>query len=201
MLAAQLAAFKSRSKGVDWLCCDGKKSFIVYLKRAMESIGGIQSNLTLTIADNHQDVLKTIISTHDRIRSNTALIVVDPITRVLDMSRRDEVMWGRELFEEALPTLSGIAIQRDIMLLMTSEMRFRGDITAPVFWEKLRTWLDADYLVKKSPDSNITDIYEVTNGGNENFITSFTMDEGLSFIETESKGRTEGNCSGEQYIV
>lgn len=201
LLAAQLAAFESRSTRVDWLCCDGKKSFIRYLKRAMESTGGIQSHLSLTIAENHNDVLETILSTHDRISQNTALIVVDPITRVLDMSRKDEIMWGRALFEEALPTLSGLAIQRNVTLLITSEVRFRGDMTAPVFWDKLRTWLDADYLIRRASDSNISEIYDVTTGNNQKFITSFTVDESLSFIQNESKGRTKGNCSEEHYIV
>ena len=202
LLAAKLAAQKSRTNSVDWLCADGKRSFIRYLKRAVKSSGGVQSNLILTITDNHWDVLQSILSTHDRLRSDSAFIVVDPITRVLDMSRKDEVMWGRNLFEEALPTLVGLSIQRDLTLLITSEVRFRGDKTAPVFWDNLRTWLDADFLIKRLPDSNISEVYDVTDPNTENFLTSFAVnEEGLQFIEGETKRRTKENCSEEQYIA
>jgi hypothetical protein len=202
LLAAELAAWKSRTNSVDWLCADGKRAFIGYLKRAVKSSGGVQSNLILTIADNHQGVLQSILSAHDRLRSDTALIIVDPITRVLDMSRKDEIMWGRALFEEALPTLAGLSIQREISLLITSEVRFRGDKTTPVFWENLRTWLDADLLIKKQPDSNISEIYDVTDQEAENLLASFTVNEaGLSFVEDESKRRIEENCSEGQYIA
>ncbi len=198
ILAAELAAQKSRTNSVDWLCADGKRAFIGYLKRAVKSSGGVQSNLILTVADNHQDVLQSILSTPDRLRSNTEFIVVDPITRVLDMSRKDEIMWGRTLFEEALPTLVGLSIQRDLSLLITSEVRFRGDKTTPVFWDTLRTWLDADFLIKRLPDSNISEIYDVTDPNTENFLTSFTVNEdGLHFIEDESKRGTKENCSEE----
>jgi hypothetical protein len=103
------------------------------------------------------------MSTVDRLRDTSKMVVIDPVTRVLDMSHEDIDMWGRELFEEILPTLAGLTISKGICVLIVSEMRHGENGVSPVYHRSIRTWLDLDISLTRIDQDSITKI-SVLNG-------------------------------------
>ncbi len=165
LLAAAIAAKVTRSHHVDWLAFDGKPGFIGYLKRNLLYYGGLESNLTLTRISTTADAKTAIMDTANWLKHNTRLLVVDPITRVLDMSRHDNTLWGRELFEEALPTLAGIAENRDICILLTSEVREIDSVSKAVYHKKIHSWVSIDLILDRSFSKRFSRVYCSTPEG------------------------------------
>ncbi len=163
LLAASIASVISKSGHVDWVCADGKMSFIAYLKSSIDAAGGNQQDLTVTVAHGHEQVREVVMSTVDRLRDTSRMVVIDPVTRVLDMSHEDIDMWGRELFEEILPTLAGLTISKGICVLILSEMRHGENGVSPVYHRSIRTWLDLDISLTRIEQDRITKI-SVLNG-------------------------------------
>jgi hypothetical protein len=140
LLAAAIAAKISRQHHVDWLSTDGKTGFIDHLKR--------------------NDALRAVLDVTSRIKYNTRLVVIDPITRVLDMSRSDPVLWGRSLFEEALPTLAGVADSNSLLIIITSEVRDNDNGSQAVYHKKIKPWLVADFTLDRSFGRQTSHIYK-----------------------------------------
>lgn len=201
LLASAIAAKTSSYGHVDWVCTDGKTAFISYLKRNMPSFGGNPSNLTVTVVQGHERVRDVVLNSVDRLNDSSKLVVIDSITRVLDMSRDEEIMWGRELFEEVLPSLAGLAISKDICVLLVSEMRSGDTGTNPVHHGTIGTWLDLDLQLVRAGESNISKIFQIVKDEEPLLVGKMTMSKSGEIlvdeilVEQEVKGCSENPCS------
>jgi hypothetical protein len=153
MLAIAIAADASRMSQVEWINTDSKTRFIPHLKATVTYFGGVERNVSVTMADGHKQALETVLSLPMILTPCTSLVVVDPITRVIDMARTDPVLWGQELLEEALPTLAALAKNREIDIIVMSEMRTIPEVgDLPVYSKAISKW--ADKTVKLCLDSS-----------------------------------------------
>jgi hypothetical protein len=82
--------------------------------------------------------------------SDASLIIIDTITRLLDMSSNSPEMWGRELIEEILPTLAAFSKSKQVTIIIISESRYMGDdLTTAVLHRGIRRWIDHDLELKR----------------------------------------------------
>ncbi len=160
LLAIAIAAEASLDSRVEWISTDGKSSFISHLKRNVQHRGSA-ANVFVTMTHNHNEVRQTILDLVTSLEGMSALIVVDPLTRVVDMARSEPVMWGQELIEEALPTLAALAAGGSIVLV-TSECRSleEGEKT-PVHHKTIRRWADNEILVQREKASMYSTITSI----------------------------------------
>jgi hypothetical protein len=145
LLACSLAAEAARSGSVRWICADGKRSFV----RALKSNTKNSSKIIVNILNGHKEVQDVILLVCEMIPDDTSLIVVDPITRVLDMTRREELLWGRDLIENALPSLVALT-ERGIKVVLVSEVRSLEERVTPVMHESILIWKPVDIQVVRS---------------------------------------------------
>ena len=203
LLAASIAADISKSGHVDWVCADGKTSFIAYLKSSIAAVGGNPQDLTVTVARGHEQVREVVMSTVDRLRDTSRMVVIDPITRVLDMSHEEIDMWGRELFEEILPTLAGLTISKGVCVLIVSEMRHGEDGVSPVYHRSIRTWLDRDISLTRIAQDNITRISLLNSDDLESVHVADMKVSPTGIVEITGIDNTSGvkDCSEDQCLV
>lgn len=145
LLACSLAAEAARDGHVRWICADGKRSFM----RALKSNSQNSRNISVNIPTGHKEVQEVILSVCEMIPDDTSLIVVDPITRVLDMTRREELLWGRDLIENALPSLVALT-EQGIRVVLVSEVRSLEERVTPVMYESILIWKPVDLQVVRS---------------------------------------------------
>jgi len=157
LLACALATESIKDGHVSWVCTDGKRSFVKALKSNLNTVDSRMFNITMRVPTGHKEVQKTVASLPEDIHPDTSLVVVDSITRTLDMSRRDEILWGRELIEEALPSLVALT-ERGVKVLLVSEVRFLGEETLPVMYDSINRWKPVDLRLMRGPgwDSTIS---------------------------------------------
>lgn len=172
VLACAIAAEAIRNGHVRWVCTDGKRSFIRTLRANLHNLNGY--NITVSVSIGHKEVQEYILSLSKNIQPETSLIVIDPITRVLDMSRQDSIMWGRELIEEALPCLMALN-QKGVKVVLVSEVRRLEEETVPVMHESISIWKPVDLHVVRSPGRE-SDILVWNESGNEHLIARMTID-------------------------
>jgi hypothetical protein len=110
---------------------------------------------------NHNEVQQVILDLITFLEGSDALIVIDPLTRVVDMARTDPTMWGQELIEEALPTLAALATGGPCVLV-TSECRSlaEGEKT-PVHHQAIRRWADNEILVQREKAGSCSTITSI----------------------------------------
>jgi predicted nicotinamide N-methyase len=149
LLAVAIAAEVSTNSHVEWINTDGKSSFIPHLRRNIEARGGRMDSISITMAHNHNEALEAILNLVTLVEPDTALVVVDPVTRVVDMSNVDSTMWGEELIEKALPTLAALAAN-GVTVLATSENRslLEGE-DVPVHHQAIRRWADKEVAIQR----------------------------------------------------
>jgi len=153
LLAISLAADASRRSQVEWINTDSKTRFIPHLRATVNHVGGDEGNVSVTIANGHKRALEAVLSLPNTLVSSSSLVVVDPITRVVDMSKSNPVMWGQELLEEALPTLAALCEDRGIDIIAVSEMRSVPEVgNLPVHSNAISKW--ADNTVRVCLDSS-----------------------------------------------
>jgi hypothetical protein len=145
LLACSLAAEAARDGHVRWVCADGKRSFV----RALRSNSQNSGNITVNIPNGHKEVQEVILSVCEMIADDTSLIVVDPITRVLDTTRHEELMWGRDLIENALPLLVALT-EQGVKVVLVSEVRSLEERITPVMHESILIWKPVDLQVVRS---------------------------------------------------
>jgi hypothetical protein len=145
LLACSLAAEAARDGHVRWVCADGKRSFV----RALRSNSQNSGNITVNIPNGHKEVQEVILSVCEMIPDDTSLIVVDPITRVLDTTRHEELMWGRDLIENALPLLVALT-EQGVKVVLVSEVRSLEERITPVMHESILIWKPVDLQVVRS---------------------------------------------------
>jgi hypothetical protein len=94
------------------------------------------------------------------------------------MSRSDHILWGRALFEEALPTLAGVAESHSILILITSEVRDNDSGTQAVYHKKIKPWVVADFILDRPYGRKTSHIYEAgDSGAHTNHIASVQLRE------------------------
>ena len=149
LFAVAMAAQASANTQVEWISTDGKMSFIPHLKRNVKERGGSTGNILVTMTRSHNEAQRAILNLVPLLERSTALIVVDPVTRVADMARSNPTLWGQELIEEALPTLAALAANGS-RVLVTSECRLLQESeNAPVHQQAIRRWSDKEILIRR----------------------------------------------------
>jgi len=158
LLAVALASDVSKQARVDWINTDGKKSFVSYLKTNIASTNGRPENVTISMVDSQEELLDIIKNLP---RSDLpALLVIDPITRVLDLGRENPTLWGRELVEDVLPTLAGLVASHEITIIITSETRMVEDSKAhPIHHKTIAKWIDQDFCLSRDLSNSNTQIH------------------------------------------
>lgn len=156
LLAVALAAHIAKGKHVLWVNTDGKGSFLQPLRRNILEVGGKRENVSVVLG--HKRARETIEDIPELIRSDTRLVIIDPITRVLDMGFKNTMMWGRELFEESLPVLASLTLERNICILILNEVRQFDSDTLPIHYEIMKRYCDSDYQIRRIITSNTSEI-------------------------------------------
>jgi hypothetical protein len=174
LLAVAIASDVSRYARVEWINTDGKRSFVNHLKTNVRAIGGNPDNVTITMTDNQKELL-TVIETLPALEL-PGLIVIDPLTRVLDLARKDPTLWGREIVEDVLPTLAGLLHENDLAIIITSESRMMKDSeTSPVHYNTISKWIDCDLCLNRDLSDSLTHIIKRT-GDIENETARLRLD-------------------------
>ncbi|MHA1963182.1 MAG: hypothetical protein ACXACG_00545 [Candidatus Thorarchaeota archaeon] len=165
LLACSLASEVSRYSKIEWINTDAKQSFIPFLKRSIDSVGGSIQNVSVTMACERQEVRDLILSFSESLPDGVSLIVIDSITRLLDMAREDPILWGRELFEEALPTLAGIVDDKGVTVILTSESRAMNESgNLAVHHRTIKKWVNHDIMLARNALEDSTRIMRVIDG-------------------------------------
>jgi hypothetical protein len=161
LFALQSAAIRSKNSHVLWVCTDMKLSFIDLLKDYVDYFKGISSNISVIVTKGSSETYTKICQLEDEIKDNTSLVVIDSITRVLDMARRDPSVWGREMIEDILPFLAGLVRSKNISILCVSECRTLTNAgPIPVFYESIKKWTKSDFHFKRQYGRFSTEIID-----------------------------------------
>jgi len=189
LFACSMAAEVSCYSKVEWINTDSKQSFIPYLKRSIESAGGSTKNVTVTMTSDRNEIRNLILGLSRSLQSGVSLIVIDSITRLLDMAREDPTLWGRELFEEALPTLAGIVDEKGVKIVITSESRALNESgNIAVHHRSIKKWVDHDILLVRSALEESTRIMRVvdTPEDQEQIGILRLMEDGIPIVQPQS---------------
>lgn len=150
LFACLQAAEYSRSGTVEWINTDGKVGFLSALKATTRALGGDPSRISITVANGHRNALKAVRRAVETIAPDTNLLIVDPITRVIDMSREEDVLWGREMIEEVLPSLVS-QTEIGVRVLLVSEVRYLDVGVLPVMYDTISRWKPLNLHMARGP--------------------------------------------------
>ncbi len=165
LFAVALACDVSRNHRVEWINTDAKRSFISHLKKNAVASGGKTENIAVTFTEDHTE-LCTLIEGLPSAIADVSLVIIDPITRVLDLARHNPVLWGREIIEDVLPTLTGIVTQNNIDIIITSESRMMQDSTNhAVHHNSISRWADHDLCMTRSTDKPYSQVSRFSEDG------------------------------------
>jgi predicted ATP-dependent serine protease len=165
LLAVALASDVSKESRVEWINTDAKKSFVTHLKQNILGTGGRIENITVTFTENCSELL-AVIDDLPNIVKDTSLIIIDPITRVLDMTRQDPILWGREIIEEVLPTLTGIVSKNDVDIIIISESRMMDDSSNQAVHHKaISKWVDHDLCLTRNMNATQSQVLRMSDDG------------------------------------
>jgi hypothetical protein len=155
MFASKIAADESRYSKIEWINTDSKQSFVSRLKQDITNRGGDIDNVSVTIEKDRSKIRDLILNMEDVLEPEVSLVVIDSITRVLDMSRKDPTLWGREMIEEALPSLAGLVKKKNVNIIITSEARTLDEqTTVAVHHKTISKWADHELHVVRSPNGS-----------------------------------------------
>jgi len=185
LFASLLAADESRLNHVLWISTDGKLHFASRLKELVRLRNGSASNITIVSALGHVEANQAVFTVRERLRSDTRLVVVDPITRVLDMEHVDDLMWGRNLFEETMPVLAALCSSGERTVVIISEVRESETGAAAVHHDTISRWASHDLELRRDPGSAETEVLAQRNGQSTTSILRFGYDKsGLRVVRT-----------------
>jgi hypothetical protein len=180
---------------VEWICTDSKKRFIPHLKATVNLVGGVESNVAVTMTKGHEQALDTLLSLPATLAPHTSMVVFDPITRVLDMSRTDPILWGRVLIEEALPTLGALASERGLDVILVSEMRFLPEVgNSPVYSTEISKWTDNTVKVCRDISGKTSSIFIVENGNDREIAHLQVLRNGACQLSISRHQEVVTNC-------
>jgi len=165
LLAVALASDVSKDSHVEWINNDAKKSFVSHLKKNITATGGRIENVTVTLTESRSELL-SLINNLPLTLKDTSLIIIDPITRVLDMAREDPTLWGREIIEDVLPTLTGIVFQNNVDIIIISESRMMEDTTTQaVHHNSISKWVDHDLCLTRHMNATQSQVLRKSDDG------------------------------------
>ncbi len=198
LFAVALASKATRSGKVLWINTDAKTAFVNHLKVNIDSVGGDKSAISILPIMGHKRVREAILNLPGSLDEDTVLIVVDPVTRALDMSHREDVMWGREMFEEVMPTLAGLVISRGLNVVIVSESRSFDHEPVAVFHRSIKGWADHDLVLSRRYGALVTDVARCQTEGKVPFVQFTLAEEGIVKVTEYSKGNNSevSDCSG-----
>ena len=189
LFACSIASEVSRYSKVEWINTDAKQSFIPFLKRSIDYAGGSMNNVSVTLVDDRHEIQDLILNLSKSLPKRVSLVVIDSITRLLDMAREDPILWGRALFEEALPTLAGIVVDRGVNIIITSESRAMVETgNLAVHHRTIKKWVDHDILLVRNTLEESTRIMRVVDSPDdqEQIGTLRIMEDGFLLVQPES---------------
>jgi hypothetical protein len=200
MLAAAIAADASRMSQVEWINTDSKTRFIPHLKATVTHFGGVEKNVSVTMANGHRQALETVLNLPLILAPSTSLVVVDPITRVIDMARTDPILWGQELLEEALPTLAALTENRQVDVIVVSEMRTIPEVgDLPVHSIAISKWADKTVKVCLDSSGKSSSIFIEEEGDYREIAHLKVLDDGACQLSlSHHKGVTQ-DCLEKEY--
>lgn len=182
MLATALASDVSKEGHVEWINTSAKMSFVNQMKRNMEFYRGRTDNITVTITESHGELCSIIESLPGTI-SSTSLVVIDPITRVIDMTHSDTTLWGRELIEIVLPTLAGVVSRNEVGIVIISESRMLDDSeNHAVHHESISRWIDHDLHLVRYPGTTTSQIFRSSQDCTDYLATMDVNEKGAAKI-------------------
>jgi hypothetical protein len=106
------------------------------------------------------------------------------------MAREDPTLWGRELFEEALPTLAGIVDEKGVKVIITSESRAMSESgNIAVHHRSIKKWVDHDILLVRSALEESTRIMRVVDSpeDKEQIGILRLMEDGIPIVQPQNK--------------
>lgn len=156
LFAIGYASEMSVKGDVLWVNTNGKMAFITPLKRTISRRNGNPDSIRILTALGHEMVSQTISNIPSFFTENTILVVIDSITRVLNMGVRHEPMWGRVLFEEILPTLTAISMTHNVIVLCISECRDVGGSKRAVYKEAMNRFASQKIRITRTRKSGIS---------------------------------------------
>lgn len=148
LFAIAVAAPLSRKGHILWINMDGKWAFIESLRNNIALHHGERGNVSIVLA--HGQALTTIRRINEFVKPETRLVVIDPISRVLDLSHENSIMWGRELFEEVLPILASLTMVSNISVMLINEVRMMDEETVPLFHNLFRKFCDHEFETRRT---------------------------------------------------
>ncbi|MFW9888371.1 MAG: hypothetical protein ACFFER_09325 [Candidatus Thorarchaeota archaeon] len=200
LLATAIAADASRTSHVEWINADSKKRFIPHLKATVKHLGGVESNVSVVMTKGHKQTQDAISELAMTIIPDTSLVVIDPITRVLDMSRSEPILWGQVLIEETLPTLGALSWERGIDIIAVSEMRFHPDIgNRPVFSNEIEKWADSTVKVCRDISGKSSSVSIVENGDCHEVAQLRVLQNGACLLFLSHRQGVFTNCLEEEF--
>ncbi len=200
MVATAIAADAARNSLVEWINTDSKTRFIPHLKATVNHYGGKESNVSVNLTKGHKHALETVLSLPKMLAPDVSLIVVDPITRVIDMGRTEPVLWGQELIEEALPTLAALSKNRAIDIIVMSEMRTMPMVgNLPVYYSAISKW--ADNTIRVCLDSmGISSLILIDESGKEKELAQLkVLDDGACQLLISQEQGVVMNCLEKEF--
>jgi hypothetical protein len=202
LLAVALASKAARNGKVLWINTDAKTAFVNQLKTNIVAAGGDKTAVSLLPVNSHEMAQDAVLNLPKTLDQDTVLVVVDPVTRVSDMSHREEVMWGRELFEEVLPTLAGLVIARALSVVIVSESRNFDNEPAAVHHRSISRWVDHDLLLERRYGTKTSIVCKIGSEGDVPIFQFSLNNEGIIEIQPcESDNSEEHRCSESQCSV
>ncbi|MFX1439252.1 MAG: hypothetical protein ACFFFD_03320, partial [Promethearchaeota archaeon] len=148
----------------------------------------------------HKQALDAVLRLPIAITPDTSLIVIDPITRVLDMSRTDPLLWGQELIEEALPTLGALSLERGIDIIVVSEMRFHPETgNLPVFSNEIAKWADSTIKVCRHISRKSSSVSFVESGNNFEIAQLQVLQNGACQLFLSRQQGVVSNCLEKEF--
>jgi KaiC/GvpD/RAD55 family RecA-like ATPase len=159
MFASKIAADESKGSKVEWINTDSKQSFVGRLKQDIKEQAGNMDNVTVTMVKDTNEIIELILNMEEVLEPDVSLVVIDSITRVLDMSRKDPTLWGREMIEVALPSLAGLAKKKDVNVIITSEARSLDEqTTVAVHHKTISKWADNELHIVRNRNGESSQI-------------------------------------------
>ncbi|MGY5863153.1 MAG: NB-ARC domain-containing protein [Candidatus Thorarchaeota archaeon] len=163
MLASKIASDESSYSKVEWINTDSKQSFVQQLKQDIEAGGGNIGNVAVTMVNDRDQIKDMVLNLNKTLEPDVSLVVIDSLTRVLDMARKNPILWGREMIEEVLPALAGLVNKKVVNVIITSETRTVDEQrTIAVHQTTIAKWTDHDVHLVRSSNGDASRIIRET---------------------------------------
>ncbi|MHA2021546.1 MAG: hypothetical protein ACW96N_07520 [Candidatus Thorarchaeota archaeon] len=121
-------------------------------------------------------------------------------TRVIDMARTDPVLWGQELLEEALPTLAALTENREIDVIVMSEIRTIPEVgDLPVHSKAISKWADKTVKVCLDSSGKSSSVFIEEDGNYREIAHLEVLEDGACHLSlSHHKGVTQ-NCLEKEF--